>query len=174
MGEYRGVIGDFDEMRIADAVDDDKPYLFRRQVLHRQIVRCRVAADYLICQEMLQEIFEMFEDLPRRQAGNGLADGMAGKGLGKAAVIIPHQIKNSALPQVGVTEAMEAGQVIEGLAETLVAAQITDLSVDRALPFFVVDDLDAAFGKVGVLTHRAHPAAADEEIVLQDDRRRIH
>ena len=157
-------------MRITDTVDDDKPYLFRRQVLHSQIMRCRVADDYLIFQEMLQEIFEMFEDLPRGKAGDGLADGMAGKGLGKAAVIIPHQIKNSTSSQVGVTEAMEAGQVIKGSAEMLVASQITDLSVDRALPFFVVDDFDAAFGKMGVLIHLADPASADEQILLQGNR----
>jgi hypothetical protein len=120
MGKYRRIIGDFDEMRIADTVDDDKPYLLRRQVLHRQIMRCRVAADYLIVQEMLQEIFEMFEDLPRRKAGDGLTDGMVGKGLGETAVIIPHQIKNSTCPEVCAAEAMEAGQVIEWFAETLV------------------------------------------------------
>ncbi len=174
MSEYRGVIGNFNKMRIADTVDDDKPYLFRRQVLHRQIVRCRVAADYLIFQEMLQEIFEMFEDLPRRKTGNGLADGMAGKRLGKTAVIIPHQIKNSACPEACATEAMEAGQVIEGLAKTLVAAQIADLTVDGSLLFRVVDDLDAAFGKMGVLIHLADPAAADEQIVPQGNRRGIH
>ena len=174
MGEYSGVIGDFDKMWIADTVDDDKPYLFRRQVLHRQIMRCRVAADYFILQEMLQKIFEMFEDFPRRKTGNGLADGMTGKGLGKTAVIIPHQIKNSACPEACAAKAMEVGQVVEGLAETLVAAQIADLSVDGALPFRVVDDLDAAFGKMGVLIHLADPAAADEQIVLQGNRRGIH
>ena len=137
-------------------------------------MRCRVAADYLIFQEMLQEIFEMFEDLPRRKAGDGLTDGMVGKGLGETAVIIPHQIKHSTCPEVGVAEAMEAGQVIEGLAETLVAAQITDLTVDGTLPFFVVDDLDAAFGKKGMLIHLADSTAAYKQILLQGKRCGIH
>ncbi len=69
-------------MRIADTVDDDKFGVSRREVLHRKIMRCRVAADYLIVQEMLEKIFKMLEDFNLRKAGRGFAGGMAGKGLG--------------------------------------------------------------------------------------------
>ncbi len=70
--------------------------------------------------------------------------------------------------------AMEAGKVIEWFAEALVAAQIADFPVGGALFFFVVDDFDAAFGRVGVLIHLAHPALADKKILVQGYQCAIH
>ena len=69
VGTIAGVIGNFNEMRVAYAVDHGQSWLLRGDELYDKIMRCGVADYYTVGQKMPSELVEQRQDFGGRKGG---------------------------------------------------------------------------------------------------------
>lgn len=95
------MVGQFNEMGVADAVNDHQFRLSRKRILDNQVVRGRVADNDLVRKKVLQQCLQEMKDFFRCKAWRRLAGSMHGEGLRARSGMVTNQIEDGAASKIG-------------------------------------------------------------------------